>query len=107
VTGDPLALARALRKVERAAGAEWGLLGPLDVRGDGDGPLTRLLATHPPMDDRVGRLVEKAEQWRGRDSGAEPGAGRGPGAGPGPGPGSGSGSGSGPGSERRRIRIGG
>lgn len=60
VTGDPLALARALRRIERASQPGWGLLSPLYVEGDEDGTLARLLATHPPMDERIARLVERA-----------------------------------------------
>lgn len=60
VTGDPLALARALRKIERAARPDLGLLVPLSSREvEGIG---RLLATHPPTDDRVDRLLERADR---------------------------------------------
>jgi len=59
-TGDPIALARALVKIQRAATPGWGLLSPLYTHGDEEGTVTRLLATHPPMDERVGRLVEQA-----------------------------------------------
>jgi heat shock protein HtpX len=59
VTGDPLALARALRKLERATKPRWGMTSPLYVRGDEEGLLTRLLSTHPEMDERVERLVER------------------------------------------------
>ncbi|MFW6018456.1 MAG: M48 family metallopeptidase [Halapricum sp.] len=60
VTGKPLALARALRKIQRAGERERGLLATLYVQGDEDGPLTRLLSTHPPMDDRIDRLLDRA-----------------------------------------------
>ena len=59
-TGRPLALARALRKIERATRAESGLLAPLCVRGDEDGLFVSLLSSHPSMDDRVERLRERA-----------------------------------------------
>ncbi|WP_135805588.1 M48 family metallopeptidase [Halorussus marinus] len=59
---DPLALARALRKIERASQPGWGLLSPLTVRGEEDGPLTRLLSTHPTMDERVERLVARTDR---------------------------------------------
>lgn len=36
-TGDPIALARALVKIQRAATPEWGLLSPLYVHGDEEG----------------------------------------------------------------------
>lgn len=64
ITGDPLALARALRKIERATERERGLLSTLYVSGDEEGVLTRLLSTHPPMDDRVERLLARTEQAR-------------------------------------------
>ncbi|WP_254279440.1 M48 family metallopeptidase [Haloarcula marina] len=62
VTGDPLALARALRKIERASTPNLGPLTPLYVHGDDDGPLARLLSTHPPMDERIGRLLDRARR---------------------------------------------
>lgn len=64
VTGDPLALARALRRIERASQPMWGLRSPLTIYGTEENHLGRLLSTHPPMDDRVQRLVERAEQGR-------------------------------------------
>jgi len=63
-TGDPLALARALRKIDRAATRREDLLAQLTISGDEEGTLTRLLATHPPMDERIGRLRERAERDR-------------------------------------------
>jgi heat shock protein HtpX len=65
VTGDPLALARALRIIQRATDRQRGLLSTLYVSGDEEGVLTRLLSTHPPMDDRIERLVERADTGRG------------------------------------------
>lgn len=62
VTGQPVALARALRKIERVSDPDWGLLSPLYTRGDEDGTLARILSTHPATDDRVERLVERAER---------------------------------------------
>ncbi|QIO21086.1 M48 family metallopeptidase [Haloarcula sp. JP-L23] len=62
VTGKPLALARALRTIERVSTPDMGPLTPLYVHGDDDGPLSHLLSTHPPMDDRVKRLRERARQ---------------------------------------------
>jgi heat shock protein HtpX len=67
VTGRPLALARALRKIERAGQPGGGLLSPLYVHAEEEDPLTRLLSTHPPMDARVERLVELAETRGARD----------------------------------------
>jgi heat shock protein HtpX len=64
VTGNPFALARALRRIQCASESGWGLLSTLYVHGDDQGLLTRLLSTHPPLDDRVERLVERAEESR-------------------------------------------
>lgn len=60
VTGRPLALARALKKIERVTDPHWGLLSTLYVRGDENEGLREVLATHPDVDDRVDRLVELA-----------------------------------------------
>jgi len=59
VTGRPLALARALRKIEAATRPGLDLLSPLYVSGDEEGPL-RWLSTHPAVEDRVERLREQA-----------------------------------------------
>ncbi len=64
VTGKPLALASALRKIDRAATTPEELLAQLSIRGDEDGTLTRLLATHPPMGERIERLRRRAERDR-------------------------------------------
>lgn len=64
VTGNPFALARALREIDGVTESVAVLRSPLSVRGDEEGWLSRVLSTHPPMDDRVARLVE-----RGRRSG--------------------------------------
>jgi len=61
VTGNPLALARALRKIERASTPKLGPLTPLYVHGDDEGALSRLLSTHPPIEDRIERLRQRAE----------------------------------------------
>lgn len=64
VTGQPIALAEALAKIRRATDRQRGLLSSLFVRGDETGLLTRLLATHPPMDERIARLEAlEAERW--------------------------------------------
>lgn len=55
----PLALANALEKIDRAA-TPAGLLSTLVVHGDEAGPVTDLLASHPPMDDRIERLRRRA-----------------------------------------------
>ena len=60
VTGDPLALARALAKIDRVHDPDWSLLSPLYTRGDEDGTLGRVLSTHPAIDERIQRLRERA-----------------------------------------------
>ena len=57
----PLALASALAKIERATTPQ-GLLSTLVVHGDEEGPVTDLLASHPPMDDRIERLRRRARE---------------------------------------------
>ncbi|SMO48183.1 M48 family metallopeptidase [Halorubrum cibi] len=60
VTGDPLALARALRRIERASDPSWPFA-PLSTHRDTGDPLERWLSTHPPTADRIRRLRERAE----------------------------------------------
>ncbi|MFB6117316.1 M48 family metallopeptidase [Halosegnis sp.] len=59
LTDYPAALASALARIKRATAAS-GLLSSLYIHGDEEGTLTRLLATHPPMDERIRRLREQA-----------------------------------------------
>lgn len=68
VTGDPVALARALAKIHRASGSPWDLLSMLRVTGD-DETLRRLLSTHPPIDERIDRLLDRAGVERRPSSG--------------------------------------
>ncbi|AZH26866.1 M48 family metallopeptidase [Haloplanus aerogenes] len=58
---EPLALARALEKIERAT-TPGGLLSTLVIHGDEEGPVTDLLASHPPMADRIERLRQRATE---------------------------------------------
>ena len=62
VTGRPLALARALRKIDGASGGVP--LPPLyrlpHAEREREHPLVRLLSTHPPMDERIDRLRARA-----------------------------------------------
>lgn len=60
VTGKPIALARALAKIDRVSDPNWDLLSPLYTRGDEEGPLGRILSTHPATEARIERLVERA-----------------------------------------------
>jgi heat shock protein HtpX len=68
VTGRPLALARALRTIERAADPRFGLLSPLWVYGEVESEEERtlgdLFSTHPRTEDRVERLRARAESGR-------------------------------------------
>jgi len=61
VTGRPADLARALTRIERASNPDRGLLSSLYIHGEDEGGLTRLLATHPPMRERVERLLDRAD----------------------------------------------
>ncbi|WP_312620850.1 M56 family metallopeptidase [Haloarcula sp. 1CSR25-25] len=73
VTGNPGALARALRTIERASTPEVGPLRQLYVHSEADSELSRLLSTHPPMDERIQRLQERAQQNNGAKVGQVPG----------------------------------
>jgi heat shock protein HtpX len=64
VTGNPIALARALRTIERASKPDFGPLRQLYVHGETDTELSRLLSTHPPMDERIRRLQEQGRHAR-------------------------------------------
>jgi heat shock protein HtpX len=61
---DPVALARALRTLERASMPDWGLLSLLYTRGDEreDGGLGDVLSTHPSTDERVERLLADVDE---------------------------------------------
>ncbi|MCO8268652.1 M48 family metalloprotease [Haloferax sp. AB510] len=63
VTGKPMALASALRKLERAARPGFGL-SPLWVYGEVEveDPISDLLSTHPSTDERVERLAAMADE---------------------------------------------
>lgn len=58
VTGNPVALARGLAKIHRAANPDWRLRSLLYITGDREAEgVGRLLSTHPPIEDRIDRLV--------------------------------------------------
>jgi heat shock protein HtpX len=61
LTDDPRALASALSRIGQAAAAT-GPLSSLYIHGDEQGTLTRLLATHPPMAERIERLERRATE---------------------------------------------
>ncbi|MFW5974008.1 MAG: M48 family metallopeptidase [Natrialbaceae archaeon] len=61
VTGKPAALARALTKIHRATDPRRGLYSPLYVHDDPRPDRHRLFSTHPPVSERVDRLVERAD----------------------------------------------
>ncbi len=68
VTGNPVALARALSKIHRATSPERGLRSILYIHGDQSEEESprRYLSTHPPVDERIDRLVEMASPSVGR-----------------------------------------
>lgn len=58
LTGRPRALARALAKIHRAADPSWGLRSLLTIHGDeSESEWRRILSTHPPVRERIERLV--------------------------------------------------
>ena len=63
VTGNPLALARALRRIERATEPAWPFA-PLSTHRETDEAIERWLSTHPSVDERVERLRRRAEAAR-------------------------------------------
>lgn len=63
VTGNPAALAAALDKIQRATDGPWGLLAHLSMTGEQtDDRLRELLATHPPIEERIEHLQAEAER---------------------------------------------
>ncbi|MEF8776832.1 MAG: M48 family metalloprotease [Haloarculaceae archaeon] len=69
VTGRPLALAGALEKIDRAATSPWDALSPLYTRGREDGTLREVLSSHPPVDERIDRLLDLSDRRRVRIAG--------------------------------------
>jgi heat shock protein HtpX len=62
VSGKPVALARALVKIDRATDPRSGLLSFLYVQRDRTDETRRLLSTHPPVSERVERLLDLTEE---------------------------------------------
>ncbi|ELZ57175.1 MULTISPECIES: M48 family metallopeptidase [Halorubrum] len=60
VTGDPTALARALRRIERATEPTWSLA-PFSTHKRTEDAAERWLSTHPSTGERVERLRRRAE----------------------------------------------
>lgn len=63
-TGNPAALARALTKIHRATNPEWSVRSLLYIHGDESDTegLRRLLSTHPPIEERVDRLLTRVDR---------------------------------------------
>lgn len=61
-TGDPLTLARALTRIKRATDPVPGLQSLLYIYGEEDAGLPEVFSTHPPMESRIGRLLERAHR---------------------------------------------
>lgn len=64
VTGRPAALARALAKIHRAANPDWGIRSLLTIHGDERSGLRRWFSTHPPVAERIERLVTAERRWQ-------------------------------------------
>lgn len=61
MTGNPAALARALAKLHRATNPYRGLLSLLYIHDDRTQQGERWLSTHPPVEERIDRLLAEAE----------------------------------------------
>lgn len=62
VTGDPASLARALVKIYRASKPRRRLLSVLYIQDEDDSPVERWFSSHPPLEERIERLLEKEER---------------------------------------------
>jgi heat shock protein HtpX len=60
-TGNPVALARALSKIHRATRTRGGIRSLLYIHDERTEERSRWLSTHPPIEDRVDRLLELTE----------------------------------------------
>jgi len=63
VTGDPLALARALRRIQQATEPAWPFA-PLSTHRETGESIERWLSTHPSVDERIERLRRRADAAR-------------------------------------------
>lgn len=62
VTGDPAALARSLSKIDRVGDPARGFRSLLSIHGEErDDGLDRILSTHPPIEERIERLLARTE----------------------------------------------
>ncbi|MFC7073268.1 M48 family metallopeptidase [Halovenus rubra] len=61
LTGNPAALARGLAKLHRVTNSRGGLLSMLYIHDDQRTNRDRLLSTHPPLQDRIDRLIDDTE----------------------------------------------
>lgn len=61
VTNDPEALARALSKIQRATDPHRGLQSLLYTHDDQRRRPHRLLSTHPPLEERIDRLLDERD----------------------------------------------
>jgi len=59
-TGNPVALARALSKIHRVTGSTGGVRSLLFIHDERTDTRNRWLSTHPPIEDRVDRLLAEA-----------------------------------------------
>lgn len=64
ITGNPVALARALSKIHRAAHPQRGLRSLLYIHDDPQSDRHELLSTHPPLEERIDRLLTQPDETR-------------------------------------------
>ncbi|MFB6113453.1 MAG: M48 family metallopeptidase [Halodesulfurarchaeum sp.] len=73
VLSDPLSLARAFERIQRASTTSRGFLSPILIQGEekeSEG-LGRLLSTHPSMEERIERIRSRTSDPQRRGSGTE------------------------------------
>lgn len=62
ITGNPVALARALSKIHRATNQYRGFRSLLYIHDEAQRDRYELLSTHPPLEERIDRLLTQAEK---------------------------------------------